>query len=183
MFSGAGRVRFELQRGGGGGARGPAPATRRASREIAGWPETSKHTVSQAWTMDMLHVVVDGALCSTRDSKSYQHKKKGPDSGPNVCRGRGNSSNVIPGPRQPGQLKERAGFLVSRSSKLSAAPPWAGRRYSTILLVSPKKKKTLLVVFGTGAITSYISAIFSLKARYYTGKLCSLLTLSENQFC
>ena len=33
---------------------------------------------------------------------------KGLDSGPNVCRGLGNRSNVIPGPWQPGQCKEWA---------------------------------------------------------------------------
>ena len=54
--------------------------------------------------------------------------------------GLGNSSNVIPGPWQPGQLKERAGFLVSISLTLPAAPPRAAgviRRYTSC---PPKKK-------------------------------------------
>ena len=48
-------------------------------------------------------------------------------------------------PRIPGksQLKEQAGFLVSRSLTLPSAPPWAGRviwRYT----LPPKKKQHLL---------------------------------------
>ena len=43
------------------------------------------------------------------------------DSARNVSRGLENSSNMILGPWQPGQLKERAGFLGSRSLTLPAA--------------------------------------------------------------
>ena len=45
-------------------------------------------------------------------------------------------ANCLPGPREPfkrdsvylasGQLKERVGFLVSRSLTLFSAPPWPG---------------------------------------------------------
>ena len=47
--------------------------------------------------------------------KELSAQTKGPDTGSNVSRSRGNSSNVKPGPWQTGQFKERAGFLVSRS--------------------------------------------------------------------
>ena len=85
---------------------------------------------------------IHGALCSTRASKSSQHKNKEPVTEPNVCRGLGNSWNVIPGPWQLGQFKERAGFLISLT--LLAAPPWA-EQYLSIFLVP--QKKMLIDVF------------------------------------
>ena len=42
-----------------------------------------------------------------------------------MARGLRNSSNAIPGSWQPGQLKEQAGFLVSRYLTLPPVPPWA----------------------------------------------------------
>ena len=56
-----------------------------------------------------------------------------------VCRGLGNSSNVITGPWQPGQFNERAGCLVSRSLTLALfdnfnRAPKIKKKPSTILL-------------------------------------------------
>ena len=59
-----------------------------------------------------------------------------------VCRDLGNSSDVI-----PGQLKERAGFLVSRSLKLPAAPPWAECVIWWFNTCPPEKKNSILLVY------------------------------------
>ena len=53
--------------------------------------------------------------------KELSAQMKGPE--PTACRGRRNSSNVIPRTPALGQLKEHTGFLVSRSLTLPATPP------------------------------------------------------------
>ena len=66
---------------------------------------------------------VDGVLCSTRASRNCQQLLFGPDIGPIICRGHGIRSNETPPTSALGQLKERTGFLVSRSRTLPAAQP------------------------------------------------------------
>ena len=69
---------------------------------------------------------VDGALCSTLTWKSCHHKRRGPIPG-QLSEGVARTIQTwYRGPGQPGQFKEWAGFLVSRSLTLPAAPPWAG---------------------------------------------------------
>ena len=66
----------------------------------------------------VVHVLLAGLSLNQRRVVFHAHLKelsaqtKGLDTGPNVCRGRGNSSNVIPEPLQPGQFKERAGTFT-----------------------------------------------------------------------
>ena len=59
---------------------------------------------------------------------------------PNICRG----IRLNKTPRTPaiGHLKEHAGFLVSRSLTLPAAPPWAAGVIWRFFLYLPKKKNS-----------------------------------------
>ena len=66
------------------------------------------------------------------------------DIGPTVCQGPGNSSNEIPWTWYQGQLKERAGFLVSRSQTLASTHELhavGGSRYTDDFPGWPKKKR------------------------------------------
>ena len=84
---------------------------------------------------------VDGALFHAR-LIVLPAQWKGPDTGPTVCQGRGSRSNEKPRSWQLGQMKEQAGFLVSRSLTLHSVPTWAGgviRWFSR----APKKKPVL----------------------------------------
>ena len=77
-------------------------------------PVTGKFEVS-------LENVPTNILCSTNRLCSVS--SRGPDAGPTVSQGRDNLSNQIPRTRQLGQLKEQAGFLVSKSLALPCALP------------------------------------------------------------
>ena len=78
---------------------------------------------------------------TTRASRSCQESLKGPDIGPNVCRGRGIRSNETPRNPALGLFKENTEFLVCRSLTLPAAPPWVAGVIFFLLSLYPNKKK------------------------------------------
>ena len=59
-------------------------------------------------------------LTSLKKAKLESATREEPDTGPDVCQGRGSCSNEIPWTWHQGQLKEWVGFLVSSSLTLSS---------------------------------------------------------------
>ena len=87
-----------------------------------------------------------GRVCSSDVTEQQNQRRSNSGIGPHFlkkaaleCQGRGNRTNEIPWTWHQGQLKERAGFLVSRSLTLPSAPPWAGC-HLRIFPDGPKKK-------------------------------------------
>ena len=76
---------------------------------------------------------------SLKKAKLESAQWEGPDTGPTVCRGCGNYLNEIPCTWDQGQQRERAGFLVSRSLTLLAAPLWARGVNCIFSLLAHKK--------------------------------------------
>ena len=82
---------------------------------------------------------------------------EGPATGPTVCQCRESSSNEIPWTWHQGQLKEWAGFLVSRSPTLFSAYVHivGGSRQIMIFPAGPKKGWVLCTYLGHNDSTKH----------------------------